>query len=144
MRASSLPPGVNSLDHSIFRQNGSTSALEFTAHRLQSAKFKPVPDLMTRIEELTKENGHLRQEIQFYRQCFEVLQRLRETSYNVYQQLFFLAASTTLSADRLQELVVQLHRGLEDSVKREIKAEKEWKAFWGIKFSFEDIAWELL
>jgi hypothetical protein len=98
---------------------------------------------MTRIEELTKENGHLRQEIQFYRQCFEVLQRLRETSYNVYQQLFF-AASTTPSADHLQELIVQLHHGLEDSVKREIKAEKEWKAFWGIKFSFEDLAWDLL
>src|ERR1700709_850449 len=76
-RAGSMPPGVNPLDHSIFHQNGSTSALEYTTHRLQAAKLEPDPDMVT----LTREMGYLRQEIYFYRQCFEILQRVRENSY---------------------------------------------------------------
>ena len=126
------PPAVNSLDHSIYRENGSTMALEYTASRLRAAKLEPVSDLRTRVEELTREMGYLRQEIHFYRQCFEILQRLRQTTYGVYQQLL-LASYFPPSSERLQELVIQLHHALEDSVQREVKAEGQWKAFWGVK-----------
>lgn len=142
-RGSSLPPGVNSVDHSIYCQNGSTSALEYTAHWLRAAKLEPAPDLMTRVEELTREMGYLRQENHFYRQCFEILQRVRENSYDVYQQLF-LASYFPLGHERLQELTVQLHHGLEDSVRREVKAEREWKTFWGIEFNEGDSKGELI
>ena len=142
-RVSSLPPGANALDHSIYTKNGSTSALEYSEHRLQAAKLKPARNLVTRLEELTREVGYQRQEINFYRQCFENLQRLRETSYDVFQQLF-IATYIPPSQERLKELMGQLHRGLEDSVRREAKAEKEWKAFWGIDYNENDTKGELI
>jgi len=142
-RASSLPPGVNAIDHSIYTKNGSTSALEYAEHRLQAAKLKPTPDLVTRLEELTRELGYQRQEIHFYRQCFENLQRLRENSYDVFQQLF-ITTYIPPTQDHLKELMGQLHRGLEDSVQREAKAEKEWKAFWGIDYNTNETRGELI
>ncbi|KIM93207.1 hypothetical protein OIDMADRAFT_93667, partial [Oidiodendron maius Zn] len=81
------PPEVNRLDHQISLQNGSTSVLEFSPSRVQLAKLAPRPTPSARVEELTRELGQMRQEIQFYRQCFEILQRLRDKSYGVYQQI---------------------------------------------------------
>jgi hypothetical protein len=127
----SNPPGINALDYSISQHNGYTIALEFSAQRLQSMKYEPVPDLQTRLEELVRETGYLRHESNFYRECFGVLQRLRETSYDVYQQLFLESYFPT-DGDRLSRLTIQLHHGLEDSIRREVAAEKEWKAFWGL------------
>ena len=138
MKASSRPPEVNSLDHAIACQNGSTSVLDYTTRRLQSLKSEPKLNPMARVEQLTKETGYLRQEIKFYRQCFEDSQHLRESSFDVYQQLF-LASASSLSAEHLQKLIVQLHHALEQSMKKEVKAEKEWKAFWGLKCSFNEL-----
>ena len=87
--------------------------------------------------------GYLRQEIKFYRECFEVLQRLRETAYDVYQQLF-LASYFPPSEERLHQLTVQLHRGLEDSMRREVAAEREWKSFWGLDMDVEAMRGELI
>jgi hypothetical protein len=87
-RATSMPPEINAIDYEIHRQNGSTTALDFTAQRLQYSKMQTAPDLLSRVEELTKEMGRLRQEILFYRECFSILNQLRETAYDVYQQLF--------------------------------------------------------
>lgn len=92
---------------------------------------------MDRVEELTREAGNLRQELKFYRQCFDNSQHLRASIYNVYEQLFF--NSTILVAYNLQELVVQLHDALKDSIEKEVKAEKEWKEFWGLKCTFEEL-----
>src|SRR6266487_1359829 len=112
------PPEVNRLDHLIRIHNGSTSVLEFSPQRVQLAKKTHSSDLSARVEELTKELGQMRQEIQFYREGgFENLQRLRETCYDVYQQLY-LANYLDHNFDRLNELIIQLHRGLEDSVRR--------------------------
>ncbi|KFY03479.1 hypothetical protein V490_00174 [Pseudogymnoascus sp. VKM F-3557] len=121
------PPEVNRLDHQIHQQNGSTSILGFSRHSLRQAKQKPTPSLSRRVYELTKELGGLRQEIQFYRECFEVLQRLRESAYDVYQQQFLAGHSSK----RMTELISQLHHALEDSVRREVDAEKCWMESWG-------------
>ena len=118
-------------------------ALELTPQRLQSSKYEPVADARTRIEDLTREMGHLRQEIKFYRECFEVLQRLRETAYDVYQQLF-LASYFPTTEERMHQLTIQLHRGLEDSMRREVEAEREWKSFWGIAMDTEEMNGELI
>jgi hypothetical protein len=139
----SKPPEINVIDHQIHCQNGLTSVLEFTAQRLRYGKMQTAPDLMARIEELTKEMGYLRQEIQFYRECFSILHRLRETAYDVYQQLF-LACYFGQRPDQLQQLTAQLHSGLEDSVKREAKAEKCWKDFWGIECNQQELEGELI
>lgn len=107
--------------------------LELSSHQVQLAKQSHFPNLYARVEELTRDLGHLRQEIQFYRQSFENLQRLRETGYDVYQQLF-LALYLDDNSNRLHEIMLQLHHALEDSVRREIKAEKTWMEFWGIQY----------
>lgn len=125
-------PNVNRLDHQIHLQNGTTSVTELSQQRLQQAKHTPPTSLFAKVEELTKELGRLRQEIHFYRQCFEILQRLRETTYDVYQQ-FFLAHYLGTDSDRMNEIITQLHHGLEDSMRREIEAEKVWMEFWGVK-----------
>lgn len=129
----SNPPKVNKLDDQIQRHNGSTSILEFSQQRLQLAKHKPIPNLFARVEELTRELGNLRQEIQFYRQCFESLQELRERTYDAYQQLF-LCQNLDHDSERFKELITQLHHALENSVRQEVNAEKSWMEFWGINY----------
>jgi hypothetical protein len=128
-RSSSMPPSINSLDHSIYSQGGSTTAIEYTDLRLQAVKLRPDPDLVTRIEELTREMGYLRLEIAFYRQCFYILHRFRQRLQGIYQKIL-LASYLPTNCEKLQEITTQLHRALEDSVKREAKAESEWKTFW--------------
>ena len=137
------PLGVNRIDHQIRLRNGSTSVLALSPQRLQLDKQNPPSNLSARVEELTKELGQLRQEIQFYRQSFENLQRLRETGYDVYQQIY-LVLHLGLDSERLYQLMIQLHRALEDSVRREVKAEKAWLEFWGIKYNDKDVKGELI
>ncbi|PVH75945.1 hypothetical protein DL98DRAFT_592670 [Cadophora sp. DSE1049] len=137
------PPEVNRLDHLIHLQHGSTSVLEFSPQRIQHAKQDHAPNLPARVAELTKELGRMRHEIQFYREGFENLQRLRETCYDVYQQLY-LANYLDHNFERLNELIVQLHRGLEGSVRREVEAEKAWMDFWGIAFQTKEFEGEMI
>lgn len=137
------PLGVNRLDHQIRLRNGSTSALELSQQRIQLAKENPPLNLNARVEELTREVGNQRREIQFYREAFENLQRLRETCYNAYQQLF-LANYHDHNFERLNELIVQLHLALEDSIRREVKAEKAWVEFWGGVFNEQELQGELI
>lgn len=128
------PPPVNRLDHQIGLHNGSTSVFELTPQQVQLSKLNPPANLLARVEELTRQLGQLRSEMQFYRETFDILQRLRETICDVYQQLY-LAHYLDHNLDRMNELMLQLHRGLEDSVRREAKAKKNWMEFWGIDFN---------
>ncbi|KFY31870.1 hypothetical protein V493_00727 [Pseudogymnoascus sp. VKM F-4281 (FW-2241)] len=129
----SRPAEVNRLDYQIQRHNGSTTVLELSRQRLQLAKHKPIINLNVRVEELTKELCNVRHEVQFYRQCFEILQKLRETTYNVYEQLLFVSHCHEPDSERLKELIAKLRHGLEESMRREVDAEKLWMEFWGIK-----------
>jgi hypothetical protein len=126
----SKPPEVNRLDHQIGLRNGSTSVLEFSPQRVQRAKVAPRPSLSARVEELTRELGQMRHEIQFYRQCFEILQRLRDDLYNVHQQLF-REHSLNPGSSHLGQLIARLHRAVEESVRREAGAKRIWIGFWG-------------
>jgi hypothetical protein len=137
------PLGVNRLDHQIRLHNGSTSVLELSSQRIQLSKQTRSLNLSTRIEELTKDLGHLRHEVQFYRQSFENLQMLRETCYDIYQQLF-LALYLDQDPDHLHELMLQLHHALENSVRREAKAEKDWMEFWGIEYNETELVGEMI
>ena len=123
-------PEVNRLDHQIGLRDGSTSVLELSRKRVQLTKLSPPVSLSTRIEQLTRELGHQRQEIQFYRQCFEILQKLREESYGVYQELFL--ALYLDQPERLEEPLNQLRSALEGSARREAKAKRAWMDYWGI------------
>lgn len=117
--------------------------LELSQQRVQLAKRSAGSDLSARVEELTRETGNLRQEIQFYREGFENLQRLRETCYDAYQQLI-LANYLDQNFERLHELILQLHRALQDSVQREVQAEKAWMEFWGIEYDENESVGEMI
>ena len=58
-RAASRPLEINAIDYQIHRQNGSTTALEYTAQRLQYSKLQTAPNLLSRVKDLTKEIGRL-------------------------------------------------------------------------------------
>jgi hypothetical protein len=88
------------------------------------------------MEQLTRELGHQRQEIQFYRQCFEILQKLREESYGVYQEQFL--ALHLGQADGMEEPLDRLHRALEASVRAEVGAKQAWMEYWGIDEEADD------
>jgi hypothetical protein len=132
-RASAIPPNINVHDHNILQQQGHTSAIEFTPQRLRSTKQAPILSPMARIEELTRELGYLRHETHFYRRCFETLHRLREASYHVYQELFLAIYLAPPSREKLYEILQHLHQALEESMTREVRAEKSWMAFWGLE-----------
>lgn len=125
----SRAPGINALDFSIAQNNGYTMAIGLS--NIQSSKSNSSVDLRARIEELTREIGYLRQEVKFYRECFSVLQKLREASYDIYQQLF-LASHFPIEENKMSELCTQLHKALQESMRREVNAEKDWKLFWGV------------
>jgi hypothetical protein len=136
-KKSTRPPEVNGYDHQINLVKGSTSVLELTAQRIQSTKTAPAPSMVTRIEELTRESGYLRKELHFYRQCFMILQKFRESTYEVYQQLF-LVYYFDPGPESLHNLTNQLHQAVENSMRDQAHAEGEWMQFWGLSGSRND------
>lgn len=129
-------PEVNRLDHQIALHNGTTAVLELSRQRVQLTKLSPPTSLSTRIEQLTRELGHQRLEIQFYRQCFEVLQILRDESYGVYQELFL--ALHLDYATGLERPLDRLREALEASVGAEDSARRAWMDYWGIHEEVDD------
>ncbi|KAI9727196.1 MAG: hypothetical protein M1834_008504 [Cirrosporium novae-zelandiae] len=81
------PPEVNLLDHLISLRDGSTSALEIANHRLRAAKKHPPSSAKQWLEEVTKELGHLRLEVSFYRRCFDLSQQFRDDVYQLAQKI---------------------------------------------------------
>ena len=59
------PPEPTPLDIEIARNNGTTVALEATQKRLQASKRNPPPSLLQMVEQRTRENGQLRQQIAY-------------------------------------------------------------------------------
>jgi hypothetical protein len=136
LRSTSKPPEVNELDHRIGLAGGSTIALEATAHRMQASKVKPPADLRIRIEELTRENGYLRLEIQYYRGCFTFNQGFHETVNTICQQqqlAYYLDAVQNEDAiEYFNELTTELQRALHLVADEQLKADESWLASWGI------------
>ena len=63
---------VAPIDHEIALHGGSTSTLDCLPHRLRISKAQPATDPKSRIEELQRENGHLRREITYYKDTLAV------------------------------------------------------------------------
>ncbi|KAI9763355.1 MAG: hypothetical protein M1840_000547 [Geoglossum simile] len=81
---SDRPPPLTSIDIEIGRNRGSSVALEASPARLQASKKTPIPSLSQRIEELTKENGNLRQEVLFHQKMQTAITYLQQdTEYAV-------------------------------------------------------------
>jgi hypothetical protein len=81
------PPPLTPLDIEIGRNQGSSVGLEARPARLQETKHMPIPTLSKRIEELTRENGHLRQEVGFYQKMQSAVMLLQEDAEQVIEKL---------------------------------------------------------
>jgi len=80
-------PNPKPIDVEIDRNHGSTVALETTRARLQESKRLPIPTPSQRIEQLTRENGHLRHEVAFHQQLQDAMRYLQIDILCVMQKL---------------------------------------------------------
>lgn len=103
------PTEVTSLDHQILAGGGTTSTLENIPNRLRAQK-RPVSQKQW-IEELTKDNGYLRQELAYYKERLSALLAIHH--------------ETTKASTMLEE-------ALERYSQRELEAEKILLDYWNI------------
>ena len=105
---------VGVLDDTIARNGGTTSTYEQLPHRLRISKLKPKMSAGERVVELTRINGHLLQELAYYKD--------------------------TRAADiAFYEKIIELHITLRDAVKERsrgrVDAEQRLLNYWGINFN---------
>ena len=60
---SDTPPRPTAIDIEIARNKGTTVAIEATNENLQASKSDPTPSLSEMIEQVTRENGRLREQL---------------------------------------------------------------------------------
>ena len=85
--ASGRRGAITAVDHAIARHGGSTSTLDCLPNRLKITKAEPPTTPQKRIEELQRENGHLRRELTYYKDTREVLVRMLEATKASHQTL---------------------------------------------------------
>lgn len=129
------PPEVNVVDHIIGLNNGSTVALEASKNRLSLSKQNPPPDLRTRLEEVTRQNGFLRMEVQFYRTCFTAARRLKNRVADLSQQLqvayYQDGVYREVTLEEIHKLNSEIIRAMLQFEDEQAAAEDDWLAFWG-------------
>ena len=79
--------GVASVDHWIGQGGGTTSTLEFLPHRLKISKAKTTVTMEQRIEELTRENGYLRQELAYHKDTQVAIMGLYDSAKTAVRRL---------------------------------------------------------
>ena len=77
---------LTALDHEISTRGGTTSAIENLPHRLRISKAARSGDQKQQIEELTRENGYLRQELAFYKDKERLNVRLSGSLESILQR----------------------------------------------------------
>ncbi|KAK6609676.1 hypothetical protein H4I96_03607 [Botrytis cinerea] len=130
-RASSIPPDMTPMDHAILQNNGVTTAIELNPRSLQAYKYSPTLNPVQQIEELTRENGRLRHEIDFLRQCSKIDYEFRDTVYRIYQQVYLIQAF--LIFDQIPDIRERLEKVFNRYHEKVDKARASWLAFYEIR-----------
>ncbi|TGO07122.1 hypothetical protein BTUL_0321g00050 [Botrytis tulipae] len=130
-RASSIPPDMTPMDHAILQSNGVTTAIELNPRSLQACKYTPILNPTQQIEELTRENGRLRHEIQFLRRCSKIDYEFRDTVYQIYQQVYLIQAFHIFN--QIPDVRERLEKGFNKYHDKADKARASWLAFYEIK-----------
>jgi len=78
---------VTPIDHRIAHHGGSTSTLKCLPYCLRISKAQPATGPKERIEELQRENGHLRRELTYYKDTRGVLMKLFDSIQACHQSL---------------------------------------------------------
>jgi hypothetical protein len=102
---------ITPLDRAIVSQGGRTAMTDTLPQQLWLSKIKPSPSRDTRLEELTKENGYLREELAMMKD---------------------IQNSTTIFLERAIEAQRILEEGLKDIQRKRSKAEGRLLRYWGI------------
>ena len=88
------------------------------------------------VEDLTREIGYLRHELQFYRVCFDSASEMRDAIYQVSLKMmdsfYFYAEGTIKQNERGRNLAFDIQDALEKFKSAVIMAEQDWMSFWGI------------
>ena len=111
------PPEITVLDARIARAGGTTSRLELQPYRLQEAKTQRNKSRSAEMEDLTRENGHLRQEIVFYQESRNAMLSFHHDVMEGYQVL----------QTALRELSEKMAR-----------AESRIERYWGVPLTGKD------
>ncbi|KAK3080602.1 hypothetical protein LTS18_014875 [Coniosporium uncinatum] len=119
------PPEPRKIDHLIGINRGSTVAPEAQPSSLRAMKTRPTPPTNLQLETLTRKIGHLRVEVQHFRQCHASAQELCHTVADIAQRLQLAfhwkdvaydeaLESFSRSGEELKQ-AVNVHRTAEDS-----------------------------
>ena len=103
------PPNITPLDHFISQNGGTTSAIDMLPHQLQRSKVRPT--IQERIEELTRENGRLRQELALHNETY---------------------TATIALYTKAQEAFTILQDALRNISEKRTMSEKSLLDYWGI------------
>lgn len=101
---SDQPPTPTPIDAEIARNNGISVAIEATNENMQASKTIQTPSLSEMIEQKTRENGRLRQELAYQQ---------RKQGAGLY-----LLEEVRLVVERLQQAVIEYQR-LQTTIDRE-------------------------
>lgn len=82
-RAADMAP----IDHEVEGYGGVTSTIECLPDQLRISKLRPIPSPKQRIEELQRENGHLRRELSYYKDTRKVLMKSFQSIHESHQAL---------------------------------------------------------
>ncbi len=110
-------------------------ALELMPSKLQAAKGMPQPSTEERLVEVLRENAFLRQEIHFYRACYESSLTMEDKVYEVSQQLmlayYFEPDGTVEMNQTAYRLAHDIYAAVDENHAAMVAAEESWMAFWG-------------
>ena len=115
---SGRPAEVTALNHHIASRGGMTSNIEKLPNQLQLNKHRSSPSQSQRIEELTRENGYLRQELAHHQET--------------HCAMVILHAKTVRAYKVLQE-------GLQELSQRVAGSERCLLEYWGIDLDDEGV-----
>lgn len=87
------PAAPRPIDKAIAQVHGSSVALDATRDNLNASKLLPTPSLKELIEEKTRENGRLREELAYLQQIQQLGDHLREEVEYVTERLHLAISS---------------------------------------------------
>ena len=80
-------PEVSLLDHRIFTHGGTTSVIDSLPSQLNLRKRRAHPPPSKELEELTRENGYLREELALHQETRLAITKLHRKTIEAYQIL---------------------------------------------------------
>ena len=104
--------------------------------RLRVSKRQAAPTVPERLQEVLKENGNLRQEVQFYRLCSENALAMTNVVDKIAQQMmetfYFNAQGNMQQNVKGRDFAFDLQDAHQKFLQAAADAEAEWMTFWNI------------